>query len=234
MLEIHVPFGSSEHIIPILAAFVIGFLLIYLAKNKLGNNHKILLFNILGFLVSFTVITYHTYLMLTTEYDISKDLPLFLCSFMALLIPIFTYFRKYWMYEILIFWILAGTTQGIITPDISQPFPEFEYFRYWVVHLGLVIIILYATIIFKFRPVFKSVFKSLIALQLYVFVIFLINWVLNSNYSYLMRKPNVASALDYLGEWPMYIIFAELMAIPYFLLIYLPFYFINKKSIASI
>ncbi len=234
MLASQVVFGSHQHIAPILIAFVIGFLLIYFAKNTFKEKQKVLLFKALGFLVSSTVIIYHINLMLVTDYDISRDLPLFLCSFMGLVIAIFTYFRNYWMYEILVFWILAGTTQAILTPDISKPFPELEYFRYWIVHLGLVIIILYATIVFKFKPTIKSVFKSIIALQLYIFIIFFVNWILNSNYSYLTRKPEVASALDYLGDWPMYIVYAELIAIPYFLLIYLPFYFINRKNKLSI
>ncbi|WP_290698864.1 hypothetical protein [Lacinutrix sp.] len=39
------------------------------------------------------------------------------------------------------FWIIAGTSQAVITPDISIGFPSFDYFRYWIAHLGLLIII---------------------------------------------------------------------------------------------
>jgi len=170
MFSFYIPFGSYEHIIPILIAIVFGFFIIYMASTKFNQKQKIILYNALGFFVSLTVISYHVYLMYTTSYNISKDLPLFLCSFMALVIPFLTYFRKFWMYEILVFWVLAGTIQAIITPDISKPFPYFEYFRYWIVHLGLVIIILYGTIVFKLRPTFKSVFNKLdLRLQLFIF-----------------------------------------------------------------
>ena len=224
------PFGSNLHVLPIVLAFFIGAILIYVANNKFNNSQKVRLFNILGFTVSFTVIAYHCYLMLVTEYDVSRDLPLFLCSFMALIIPILTYYRKFWMYDILVFWILAGTTQAIITPDISKPFPDIEYFRYWIVHLGLVVIIMYATFVFNYRPTYKSVFKSIMALQAYILLVFTLNWSLGSNYSYLMRKPNTASVLDYLGDWPVYVISAELIAIPYFLLICLLFNLSKRKK----
>ena len=134
------------------------------------------------------------------------------------------------MYEILVFWIIAGTSQGVITPDILVGFPSFDYFRYWTVHLGLLTIIFYATFVFNMRPKLKSVFKSFFALQIYLTVMMLINYVLKANYFYLNEKPKSASVLDLFGEWPYYIMVAQLLLIPYFLTIYLPFYLANKKA----
>lgn len=134
------------------------------------------------------------------------------------------------MYEILLFWIIAGTLQGVITPDIAEGFPYFDYFRYWVVHLGLLSIIFYATFLFGMRPKFKSIFKSFFALQLYVIGMVVVNRMLNANYFYLNEKPESASLLDYFGEWPMYVIVVQVILIPYFILIYLPFYYFNRKN----
>nr|WP_290698863.1 YwaF family protein [Lacinutrix sp.] len=78
------------------------------------------------------------------------------------------------------------------------------------------------------RPTWKSVFKSFFVIQLYMIVVFVINYLLDSNYSYLKQKSTSISLLDYLGDWPMYIIVVEVLLIPYFLIIYLPF-FIAKK-----
>ena len=135
------------------------------------------------------------------------------------------------MYEILLFWILAGTSQAILTPDITTGFGSFEYFRYWVAHLGLVSIIFYATSVFKMRPTLKSLAKSYLAIQVFFAFSMAINYLLGSNYSYLNKKPKSASVLDYFGDWPNYIYVVELILIPYFLLIYLPFYFIKKRKI---
>jgi uncharacterized membrane protein YwaF len=79
------------------------------------------------------------------------------------------------------------------------------------------------------RPTLRSVFKSFFALQLYVLFMVAINFVLNANYFYLNEKPKSASILDYFGEWPLYIIVVQLIIIPYFLLIYLPFYLAERK-----
>lgn len=181
--------------------------------------------------MSLTVIVFHLHKFIFETYDVRKDLPLYLCSLLGILIPVFTRYRKYWMYEILVFWIIAGTLQGIITPDIATGFPSFDYLRYWVVHLGLFIIIIYATYIFEMRPNFKSVFKSFFALQVYVLAMLVINFMLNANYFYLNQKPKSASLLDYFGEWPLYIIVVQLIVIPYFLIIYLPFYVFQKSPV---
>ncbi|MCL6295801.1 TIGR02206 family membrane protein [Jejuia spongiicola] len=233
-LSKRVSIGSIEHIFPIVVSILFCVLLIKYSKLKLRRKQQYKALHILGCSISFFVIIFHLYKMSLGNYNIATDLPLYLCSFMALLIPVFTYYRKFWMFEVLLFWIIAGTTQGVLTPDIPEGFPSFDYFRYWVVHLGLLTVIFYATIVFKMKPTFKSVFKSFFALQLYVIFMVIINYALNANYFYLNKKPQSASILDYFGEWPLYIIVVQIIIIPYFLLIYLPFYLAKRKSKTSI
>ncbi len=225
-----VAIGSSEHLFPILIASFLAVIFIRYSKGKLSKVQQQKAFNLLGFFVSLTIASFHLYLISLGNYNLKTDLPLYLCSLIALLIPIFTHFRNYLMYEILLFWIVAGTLQGVITPDIAEGFPTFDYFRYWVVHLGLLTIIFYATFVFGMRPRFKSIFKSILALQVYVVLMVIINYVLDANYFYLNEKPKSASILDYFGEWPLYIIVGQLILIPYFLIIYLPFHLTKKNS----
>ena len=221
--------GSLQHLIPILLAvgFTVG--IIKFSNNKLNKKQQQRLIHALGCLVSIVLLSFHVYRIGFNDYNFKTDLPLYLCSLMALLVPIFTYFRKYWMFEILVFWIIGGTLQGVITPDIAVGFPSFDYFRYWVVHLGLLSIVFYFIFVFKMRPKLKSVFKSFLAMQGYVLLMVILNYLLDANYFYLDEKPKSASLLDYFGEWPMYIIVVQLIMIPLFLLIYLPFYLNRSK-----
>ncbi len=227
-LELRVTIGSIEHLLPIVIALIFGFGLIRYAR-KSSNSLKQSVFNTLGIVVAATVFIFHSYHIGFKSYNIQTDLPLYLCSLMALIIPVFTYFKKYWMFEILLFWIIAGTLQGVITPDIAVGFPSFDYFRYWIVHLGLLIIIVYAVRVFGMRPELKSVFKSFLALQIYVLLMITVNYFLKANYFYLNQKPKSASVLDYFGEWPYYIIVCQLIIIPLFLLIYVVVSFLNNR-----
>ena len=225
-----VAIGSFQHLFPIAIAIGFTILLIHYSSRDFSVFQKEKIIQCLGWSVSLTVIAFHAYQISFESYNFKSDLPLYFCSLMALLIPIFTFYRRYWMFEILVFWIIGGTLQGVITPDIKDGFPSFDYFRYWIAHLGLLTIIFYFIFVFKMRPKLKSLFKSFLALQMYVALIMVINYFLGANYFYLNQKPESASLLDYFGEWPYYILVGQLIVIPLFFIIYLPFYFTNKKE----
>lgn len=230
-LSLRVIIGSLEHLFPIGIAVLFTFYIIRFVKHPSNQKYQSIVFKGLTGFVSLSVLSFHIYYMCFKSYDVKTDLPLYLCSLIAIIIPFFSIYRKYWMFEILVFWIIAGTLQGVITPDIAVGFPSLDYFRYWIVHLGLLSIIFYAIFVFKMKPKFKSVFKSFFALQLYVVLIVLINSLLDANYFYLNEKPKSASLLDYFGDWPYYIIMTQLIIIPLFLLIYLIFYLTSYRKI---
>lgn len=224
IIQNSVAIGSFQHVLPIAIAVIFAILLITFAKKQSDTSKQKRLIHLLGCFISAVVIGYHLYKIVIGDYNFRTDLPLYLCSLLAVIIPVFTFYHKYWMFEILVFWIIGGTLQGVITPDISEGFPSFDYFRYWTVHLGLLIVIFYFIFVFKIKPRLKSVFKSFLALQVYVVGMMLINYLLDANYFYLNEKPKSASLLDYFGDWPYYILVSQLIIIPLFLIIYLPFH----------
>ena len=222
-----IPF-SKQHILISAIVITLGTILIYWAKKQ-SEQIQILTGNIIASSISLTVIFGSILNIYKPDFNYQEDLPLHLCSFLALIIPVLSFTRKYIYYEILFFLILAGTLQSLITPS-EYNFLNFTFFRYWFVHSGLVIFMLYATFIYKMRPTLKSVFKSFIGMQVYMIIMFIINYMLGSNYFYTNRKPNATTLLDVFGEWPQYIFVVELIVIPFFLLIYLPFYLTRKKE----
>jgi len=220
---------GNQHMIALLFFTLFGILLIKLAKNwSKITQYKVA--NIFAFSLSFTVIIWTGLKVYVRGFDIQDDLPFHLCNFIALFLPIFTITRKKIYYDILLFWILAGTTHSLITPDLKNGFPNFVFFKYWYVHAGLIIFIFYATFILNFRPTFRSVIYSFLALQAYAILMFIVNYAVGANYFYTNFKPGGGSALDYLGEWPYYIFMVELILIPYFMLIYFPFYLTKEKD----
>jgi len=222
-----IPF-SKQHILISAIVITLGTILIYWAKKQ-SEQIQILTGNVSASSISLTVIFGSILNIYKPDFNYQEDLPLHLCSFLALIIPVLSFTRKYIYYEILFFLILAGTLQSLITPS-EYNFLNFTFFRYWFVHSGLVIFMLYATFIYKMRPTLKSVFKSFIGMQVYMIIMFIINYMLGSNYFYTNRKPNATTLLDVFGEWPQYIFVVELIVIPFFLLIYLPFYLTRKKE----
>ncbi len=222
-------FGSLEHLFVILFFTIGGFSLIYYSKIYLNKKSQERIGTLFAFSLAISVIIWSLTKIYLGTFNLQTDLPLNLCNLLALTAPILTKTKKNIYYEIFFFWVFAGTLQAVITPSLEQGFPHFEFFKYWFIHAGLVVFMLYITFIYPFKLTFKSVLKSFYTIQLYLVVMLLANYFLGSNYFYLNAKPTTPSLLDFFGDWPNYIIVAEIIMIPFFTLFYLPFYFARKK-----
>ena len=219
---------SIQHLWVVFLCICFGTFLI-LCTKKQNKRTQSIIGNIFAFSICFTVILGTFVHLYKGNFNPQEDLPLHLCGFLALIIPILSVTKKFVYYEIFFFLILAGTLQSLITPD-EYNYLNFAFFRYWFIHAGLVIFMFFATFIYKMRPTLRSVGKSFLGMQVYMFFMFILNYFLDSNYFYTNRKPDAATALDLFGDWPQYIFVVEILVIPYFMLIYLPFYLTRKKN----
>lgn len=224
---------SLEHFTVLGLAFIILCTTVWFAKNRLNEKQQYWLGNSMAIIILLTLIAWTTIQISIGRFNIQEDLPLALCNFMAITI-VFVMFSKnrFWM-EVHYFWILAGTMQANLTPHLYNSFPHYHFIKFWIIHLGLVVTILYATIIYKNPPTFKGIFKAILALQPYVIFCIIVNYLIGANYLYLNAKPPTASIVDSFGPWPIYILVAYLLMFPFFLIVYLPYFFINRSVKAS-
>jgi hypothetical integral membrane protein (TIGR02206 family) len=219
---------TTQHLGVVLFLIFCGVALILWAKKQ-NKKTQTRVGNLLTISIATTII-FGTFLKIYKgDFNYQEDLPLHLCSFLGLTAPLLSLTKKFVYYEVFFFLVMAGTLQSVITPD-QYNYLNFPFFRYWFVHAGLVIFMMYATFVYKMKPTLKSVWKSFLGMQVYMLLMFVLNYFLGSNYFYTNRKPDAATLLDLFGDWPQYVFVVELIVIPYFLLIYLPFYLTRKKA----
>jgi hypothetical integral membrane protein (TIGR02206 family) len=219
---------TTQHLGVVLFLIFCGVALILWAKKQ-NKKTQTRVGNLLTISIATTII-FGTFLKIYKgDFNYQEDLPLHLCSFLGLTAPLLSLTKKFVYYEVFFFLVMAGTLQSVITPD-QYNYLNFPFFRYWFVHAGLVIFMMYATFVYKMRPTLKSVWKSFLGMQVYMLLMFVLNYFLGSNYFYTNKKPDAATLLDLFGDWPQYVFVVELIVIPYFLLIYLPFYLTRKKT----
>ncbi|MFQ6113106.1 MAG: TIGR02206 family membrane protein [bacterium] len=152
------------------------------------------------------------------------DLPLHLCDIGGILAGVMLINRHYFLYELTYFWGLGGTLQAILTPDLGHGFPHIDFFFFFIAH-GLVIVgVIYATVLFKYRPTLKSIWRTFATTFFYALLILPVNLILNTNYLYLCRKPPNPSLLDYLGPWPWYLLSLAVVGLIFFFIYYSPFW----------
>jgi len=218
-----------EHGISALIFIIIGFALIQWALNQ-NTKKQDQVFVLLSVVLILTNVIWIGLQFWVNDFNYREDLPFHICNVVGILTIFLATTKKFWIYEVLFFWTMTFVILALVTPGIVDSFPHYHFIKYWITHAGIMIFILYATFVYKMRPTIKSVFKSFFAIQIYLITIYLVNAVLGANYFYINEKPPVDTLLDKFGDWPYYIFVIELLLIPMFLLIYLPFYFLSKAT----
>ncbi|MEO5906600.1 MAG: TIGR02206 family membrane protein [Saprospiraceae bacterium] len=220
---------SLQHFSALIVFALFTFLAVWFGWNSSDTTKKWIGLSI-AFAALFIMVFDSIYRLMTGRFDILDDLPLFLCDIVACMLPfiILTKNRK-WM-GILYFWAVAGTLQALITPELEEGFPRFEFFRYFIMHAGIVSAVIYCIVVWRIKINWKDFFNAIMFAQVYIVFVHIINILLNSNYSYTVRKPNDPSVLDLMGDWPWYIFWGEILMIVLFLLLMIPFLFETRTS----
>lgn len=222
--------NGLEHLLSV-AVFTILFFLILFANHKHKSFDKQKRFIIIFSLVIFGCQIAKTFIRIGLgNFDHTHDLPLHLCNIMPLLLPLALYLEKRVYWAICFMWIMAGTFQSLITPTLEHSLPHYEYFRYWIVHVGLVLGVFYPIIYWGYRLKVQDIFWGWLTINGLAFIIYHINNLLGSNYMYMQGKPGEGTIYDLLGPWPWYILSLEFVAILLFTILFVPFYIFEKIS----
>jgi hypothetical integral membrane protein (TIGR02206 family) len=211
-----------DHLVTMGLAVGFGAFLIHYARTQ-NQARQDWIGLILGWSLFTTVVLWTAVRIYLGVFSFRTDLPLELCYFSSLAMPWFMASRNKTAYQFLYYWILAGTTQAIVTPNIHFSFPHYTFLKYFITHCGLVICVLYVTFVYKLRPTWKGIWIAYFGWQLFFVVIGGINILLKSNYLYICNKPDTVSLVDVLGEWPRYLISAQFVSLFIFVLLWLPF-----------
>jgi hypothetical integral membrane protein (TIGR02206 family) len=156
--------------------------------------------------------------------DLGNALPMDLCSWAAIATIITLIVPNQKSYELAYFWALAGTVQGIVTPDIPYDFPEFRFIEFSLFHGGIIAAVLFLTFGLKMRPVPASIPRVIGWSLVYMAIAAVTDWALKVNYGFLRAKPGHASLYDLMPDWPWYIGYVVVLAVIAVLICYAPFF----------
>ena len=213
---------SMEHAVPVVVAVLFGWLVIAVGLRS-DERVQRLIGTGLALIVLMAIFCGSVILYVRGDFDPKEDLPLYLCRVIAWTLPFVMWKQNRRWLGIFYFWILAGTFQGLITPDLAEGFPDYFYFRYWFLHAGLVVTIIYGLVVYKVRITWTDFWRAVLYVQFYIVAVHLVNIAIGSNYSYTVQKPPGGSVADFLGPWPWYILGGEVIMFILSLLLMLPF-----------
>jgi hypothetical integral membrane protein (TIGR02206 family) len=220
-MQSNFPLFGSEHLVTLSLVFGAA-LLVPLVVRLLGPG----LARPVGLLLAAALLTQEVAQLALTAMATGPSaalLPLHLCTLSVYLTAWMLVTGAQRVYEVVYFWGLGGTTQALLTPDLSQGFPAPAFLFFFLGH-GLVIVgIFYATIVYRLRPYPASIPRVAAITLTLAAAIFFVNLGLDTNFLDLMAKPSRPSLLDWLGPWPWYWLGLLGVGLISFLILYAPF-----------
>jgi hypothetical integral membrane protein (TIGR02206 family) len=224
-----IPFTSfSVSHLGAVVVFIACLLVFAKSARQLSDHQNLLLTRAASIFLSLTVIAWTAIHLAYGRFDAAFDLPLSICNLFAVAAPMLFWQPNRKRFEIVYFFVLAGTLQAIITPDPDGGFPSYGFFKYWFVHCGLVAVVVHHLLAFDLYPQARGILRTFGWLNIYILCLIPINLWLGSNYFYMMNKPVNPSLLDYFGPWPIYILVTECLAMGFFAVAYLPIFWTRK------
>lgn len=176
-------------------------------------------------------IVWYAYLAFRGWLTFPGSLPLELCDATLCVTVIASCTLNPTAFDLAYYGALAGTSMALLTPDLWEPFPSFGTIQFFVAHGLVVVAVLYLVWSGEARPRSRSIWRAMLGLNIFAAFAGLFDFIFRTNYMYLRAKPDNPSLLDYLGPWPWYLAACEFVALAFFTLLYLPYWF--RRSAAA-
>ncbi len=154
---------------------------------------------------------------------LQNGLPLHYCDVAAVCGGLALWRPRPLLCEIAYFFGLAGTLQGLITPNLEADFPAVGYFFFFLWHGGVVAAALHLVLGLRFQPRAGAPGRMVLFTAAYALLAGAVNAALGTNYGFVCEPPPVASLIDHLGPWPWYLAALLAVAALLYTLLDLPF-----------
>ena len=165
----------------------------------------------------------------TVGWNIKTDLPLHMCGFSVFATSWALLKRNQIIFELCYFWGFGGAIQAILTPDMTGFYGPFYLFTFMVSHGLIILNVFYLIFVYKMVLDKGALLRTVIITNILLFAIAIINWILDSNYFYLFRPPDVNNPLILTSQQPLYFINMEVVAIIVLYIISIPMLIYRKK-----
>ena len=202
----------------------IGCIVLCTAARRHPGRWTVLVARVIGLLLAADAVSYTVALVVQGTWSPKTSLPLALCDMGVVVAAVACWWRIALLVEITYFWGLAGTLQGIITPDLNVGFPHLVFFQYVVGHLCIVLAALFLVVGMRIEPRPGAVPRVFGITVGYTAVVGLVDALTGADYMFLREPPGEWTLLRLLGPWPWYLLSATVVALALFTLLDAPFW----------
>ncbi|MDB9742026.1 TIGR02206 family membrane protein [Akkermansiaceae bacterium] len=220
---------SLSHGIAVGVVLCLGLLSFFLSSEKTPRMREFIRYTLITLLLFSTV---SGILSVILRYGFSSEawqvilhyeLPFYLCDIVSFVLVAALWFKNQRAAEVGYVWGIAGTAQGLVTPVLNYEFPSLEFLFFFIQHGVVPISAMIVILRYKLIPLEGAYLRVWFWTFVYFAITLFINWLLGVNYGFLNSKPPSATALDYLGVYPWYLVSLHLVAAVVFAVLLMPF-----------
>ena len=199
-------------------SILVSFGIIQIAIRIPPDKRKILMM-ILGFTLISIELMQQLYLNHLGLWSLKTSLPIHLCGISGILAGIMMFRSSHYGFEFLALIGSPGAIHALLTPQLNHGTIPFLIFKYYVSHVGIILVPLFFAIVLGYRIKRSSWYRVLLLCQVLLIIIGLTNYFIGANYMYLAEKPLVNNPMV-VGEWPLYILGFEILGLVHILIFY--------------
>lgn len=218
------PFSLLHGLIVLL--FMTATAMLILVGRRLSDDGRRRLDKTLGVSIVALWIVSSGWWMLPARFDASTTLPLHVCDLTSLLAGLVLLFPRRRLRALLYFWGIGMSLQAIVTPDISFGPGSAWFWIFWMSHAAIIAIAVYDFAVRGFRPQWSDFRFAVVAGLAYLAVVLAINIAFGFNYGFVGdARPGEVSVVDFLGPWPLRVVWMAALVTGFMALLMLPWHF---------
>lgn len=205
------PFGpahASMLVLTVLASIAV----VFVARRIRGTAREATVLTVSGWVLLVVTVLWTAWGMSPGQWNIDQSLPLQFSDALRFLTAIALLTRARWAIAISYYWGLTLNLQSILTPDVNYfTLPALEFAAYWFLHIVVFIVPIGLVWGVGHRPTWRGYGIALAAAFGWAGLAIAVNALTGTNYAYLSHAPAGPSALDFLGPWPVYILWEAVL-----------------------
>ncbi|HXW33551.1 MAG TPA: TIGR02206 family membrane protein [Acidimicrobiales bacterium] len=200
-----------------------GVILAVVARRHPGRWREIAA-RVIGTILAAVAVSYVLERATSGSWSAKTDLPIALCDAAVFVAAAACWWHVPLLVELTWFWGLAGTLQGLLTPDLNVGFPHLEFWQYVLGHAGIICAALLLVVGMRITPRPGAVLRVFTVTLAYTAFVGIVDAATGSDYMFLREPPSEWTLLRVLGPWPWYIASAAAVALVLLVALDAPFW----------
>ena len=221
---------APSHLLTLLFCILV---IVYVPKFFVGSTEKTI--QILRYVLAFLMISHELvdpfFKVSVRDYPWIEALPLHMCAFSTWCISIFLLGGNRIFFLFAYFWGIVGAGMSLLTPDTLLGFPSYEYLNHMYGHLLIILGVSVSIVLLKQRPYFKDYIKIMTYTTfLFLPLMYLIDFILDTNYWYIVDKPFGDNITNFMPDAPYHILALIPAAWFFTFLVYIPYMYKDRNA----